>query len=210
MLLGAGGHARVVLEVLLADPTMEVIGAASDDGSGIDGLGVPMLGTTEDLASLATGHRLDAACVAIGDNAARVRVSDRWTTETGLPLASGVSPHAVVSSTARVGDGTVVFPGAVVNPATTLGRGVIVNTNASIDHDGHVGDFVHVAPGCAVAGGVTIGDRAFLGIGAVVTPGVTIGADAVVGAGAVVVDDVPAGTTVVGVPARPIQRREPS
>lgn len=206
VLVGAGGHARVVLEALQADDSIEVIGAVSSDGLGIDDLGIAMLGTDADLDAVARDHDLDAACVAIGHNPAREAAARRWSA-TGRPLVSAISPHAVVSPRAVIGAGTVVFPGAVVNPATRLGVGVIVNTNASVDHDGDLGDFVHVAPGCALAGGVSVGARTLVGIGARVLPGIRIGADAVVGAGAVVTADVPDGITVVGVPARASERR---
>ena len=86
-------------------------------------------------------------------------------------------------------------------------RGAIVNTNASVDHDCVIGEFVHIAPGTAIGGDVVIGDGAFVGIGARILPGRRVGAGATVGAGAVVIHDVPDGATVVGIPARPLERR---
>lgn len=208
LLLGAGGHARVCLEALQATSGVEVVGAVSRDGTGLADLGVTMLGTDEDLVTTAQRQQVTAVCVAIGDNSARQRNAERWLA-TGLELIDAISPHAVVSATATWDAGVQLLPGSVINPATHLGRCVIVNTNASVDHDCRVGAYTHIAPGVAIAGGVTIGERVLIGIGARVLPGVTIGDDATVGAGAVVTRDVEPGTTVVGVPARPLPQENP-
>jgi UDP-perosamine 4-acetyltransferase len=204
-MVGAGGHARVCLEALLDDHDHIVVGAVSSDGAKVAGLPVDVLGRDADLAAVAERTGAMAAFVAVGDNEARARLTAACRVA-GLELARAVSASAVVSPAVGVGEGTAVLQGAVVNAATRLGQGVIVNTNASIDHDCIVGEFTHVAPGVAIGGGCTIGARVLVGIGARVIPGVTIGDGAVVGAGAVVLDDVAAGATVVGVPARPIER----
>lgn len=203
LVIGAGGHARVVLEALHDDPSVHVVGAVSRDGTAIPGLGVDAIGSDDDLASTAQRAGATAACVAIGDNIARARVTGQWQA-TGLGLTTATSRFAMVSRSAVVGPGSMLLPGAVVNAATELGTGVIVNTNASVDHDGRIGDFVHVAPGVAIGGGVTIGARTLVGIGARILPGLSIGADVTIGGGAVVVRDVPDGAVVVGVPARPV------
>ncbi len=201
LIVGAGGHARVCLEALQDDPVHLVVGAVSSDGTGIAGLGVPVVGLDADLGRLAREHEVDRVFVAIGDNAARSAVTHRCDAD-GLPAETAISRFAMVSSTAIVHAGSALLPGSVVNAGTTIGRGSIVNTNASIDHDCVVGEFVHVAPGVAIAGGVRIGSGTLIGLGARVLPNIAIGARVVVGAGAVVVNDVPDGAMVTGVPAR--------
>ncbi len=204
LMIGAGGHARVCLEAL-QDEGHLVVGAVSNDGTGVEGLGVPVLGTPTDLGALADAHDARSVCVAVGDNAARARIAAE-VESMGFSLATAQSAHAIVSRTATVGPGSHLLPGAVINAATSIGTATIVNTNASIDHDCTIGDFVHVAPGVAMGGAVEVGARTFVGIGSRVLPGVSLGRDVVVGGGAVVIDDVPDGTTVVGVPARPLER----
>lgn len=200
LLVGAGGHARVCLEALV-DSGHAVVGVVSRDGTAVVGLPCPVVGTDDDLAGAAAACGATHTFVAIGDNAARRRTTQRCLA-VGLPQVSAISRHAMVSLSASVGAGVAVLAGAVVNAAASIADGAIVNTRASVDHDNSVGAFAHVSVGVSLAGGVTIGDGALVGIGAVVLPGLTVGAEATVGGGAVVVCDVPAGATVVGVPAR--------
>lgn len=201
VLVGAGGHAKVCIE-LLHDMGRRVgwcIGGPSD---GDQCLGVPVLVGDDHLRSLREqGYRL--AFVAIGANQVRAALGGA-AQEAGYELVSAISPRAVVSPSASLGVGVAVMAGAVINAAAQIGSLSIVNTGATVDHDCELGQFVHVAPQAGIAGSVTVGDGAMLGIGSRVIPGVRIGAGATVGAGAVVIDDVPDGQTVVGVPAKPL------
>lgn len=205
LLYGAGGHALVCLEVLRQDPSIEVVFAITDTGSGRSDLGLEVRAASAVLQKLTQSDQSATFCVAIGANAARQRIVKNLT-ESGHLLTLAVSRSATVSPSAQLGDGVQILPGAVVMAAVRLGDGVIVNTNASVDHDGVIGDYVHIAPGVAIAGDVTIGARTLVGIGARVLPGVRIGSDAVIGGGAVVVEDVVDGVTVAGNPARPLRR----
>mgnify|MGYP001826701045 CR=1 FL=1 len=206
LLIGAGGHARVCADALLDMGATTIVGAVSKDGSSIDGLGISPVWSEPEFENATKSSGATAFCVAIGDQVARRRWSQKLT-QSGQTLTQAISGSAVVSRTASLGPGAQLIAGAVVNAAATLGTGVIVNTNASVDHDCTIGDFVHIGPGAVLGGSVTVGDDAFVGLGARVLPGITIGAGATVGAGAVVTADVPAGATVVGVPARPIEQR---
>ena len=201
LLVGAGGHALVCLD-LLEQLGHEVIGCLSRDGNRAPGIGVPLLGGDDVLESRIAGQSV-AVCPAIGENRARLAIVDR-VQRCGGTLATVISPHAVVSRRAVVGEGSVLMPGATVNAGTTIGRGAIVNTNAAVDHDCVLADGVHVAPGAVLAGAVEVGKGVLIGVGARVLPGLSIGAAATIGAGAVVIADVEPGVTVAGVPARTI------
>jgi UDP-perosamine 4-acetyltransferase len=205
IVVGAQGHARVCLEALTDEATIQVVGAVSRDGVGAPDLGTPTLGLDVDIAAIALAHRVEKVFVAIGINETRRSAIHRCA-ELGLGHAIARSRFAMVSHTTLLGAGTAILAGATVNAAATIGRGVIVNTNAAIDHDCVVDDFAHIAPGAIVAGGVTIGEGTLVGIGARVLPNLSIGAWATVGAGAVVTRDVPEGATVVGIPARILER----
>jgi UDP-perosamine 4-acetyltransferase len=201
LVIGGGGHARVCLDALADTAEYSVVGCVTADGSGVDGLPVPVLGNHDQLASIASTNGATHAFVAVGDNAARRRIIGELE-EIGLALATAISRFAMVSGQATIGPAVLVCAGAVVNAGASLGTGVIVNSSASVDHDCRIGDGSHIAPGAVLGGEVVIGSGVFVGLGSRVLPRVMIGDGAVVGAGAVVVRDVTAGATVVGVPAR--------
>lgn len=196
LIVGAGGHARVVLA---AATEFSVVGVLAPDlapGAAIDG--VTVLGGDDLLTS-----RFEPAHVAIGDNGRRRAVVSRAGTRAWTTV---ISPLAHVIGAVTLAEGAFVGARAVIQPGAKIGRHSIVNTGAIVEHDCVVGDFAHVAPGAVLCGAVVVGEGALVGAGAVVRQGITIGRDAVIGAGAVVVRDVPDGVTVVGNPARPLER----
>lgn len=200
LIVGAGGHGKVVAETAIATGAWEAIAFLDGRFPNLSRiLSWPVIGREDDAARFL--HEYPAIFVAIGDNGVRSRLGQALADE-GFAVPTIIHPTAWVSSTARLGVGTVVIGGAVVNAEATLGQRCIVNTGATVDHECWVGDDVHISPGVHIGGGVTIGRRTWIGIGAAVRHGVTIGADVVVGAGAAVVDNVADGETVMGVPAR--------
>ena len=204
IIAGAGGHGRVVLDILRAAGEHRVVGFldANQDLHGTEVAGVPVLGHLNVLPKL-KAKGAGGAIVAIGDNRVRRSYAEKLTAA-GLELISAVHPSTVVSPRATIGRNVMVAPGAIVCTDARILDGAIVNTAAAIDHDCEIGEAAHVAPGVRLAGRVTVGEGAFIGIGANVLPCLSIGAHAVVGGGALVREDVPAGATVVGVPARVI------
>ena len=206
VVVGAGGHAKVVIELIRAEGRYEVAALLDADATPRRVLGVEVVGDDDALPRL-RAEGLARAFIALGGNALRLKVAGR-ARDLGFDLVNAISPAAVISPTARIGAGVAVMAGAVVNAEARIGDLAIVNTNASIDHDCVLGEACHVAPGCALAGGVTVGRLAFLGIGTVAIPGVRIGDGAELGAGACVVKDIRAGMRALGVPARMVETRE--
>jgi UDP-perosamine 4-acetyltransferase len=209
--VGAGGHAKVLLDILRSLPEFNVIGLLDADASraGQSVLGGPILGDDSLLPQLAREHRGLVFFLGVGSVAATTERRRIWerTMATGIPPISRiVAPSAVVSPAAILGRGTVVLPGAIVNAGAQLGENVIVNSRAVVEHDCAVGDHTHVATGACLSGGVRVGSDSLIGAGSVVRQYISIGNNVVVGAGACVVRDVPDGSVVVGVSARPLQK----
>ena len=201
--LGAGGHAKVVIDSLRRDGGWELIGLLDPDASRGEVLGVPVLGDDSLLPELDATH----AFIGVGatsDTSARRRLFELAVAH-GLEPVTAIHPSAVVAESARIGAGVTIMANAVVNADATLGVNVVVNTGAIVEHDCVVDDHAHVATAAALGGGVHVGEGAHVGLGARVNQCLHIGRGAVVGSGAVVVDDVPDGITVVGIPARPLR-----
>lgn len=214
VLIGAGGHGKVALEALrdvrsgrARKRAYTVTGFLDADAtlSGSIVAGVPVLGGIDLLPRLARARRVGGAFVAIGDNRTRLHYM-HVVRQAGIPLISAVHPAAVVSASATVGDNVLVAAGATVSAESVLCDGAIVNTGAVVDHECVVAEGAHVCPAAALAGRVRVGEGAFLGLGCRVIQCLTVGAWATVGAGAVVLQDVPEAATVVGVPAKRIDR----
>ncbi len=206
VVIGGGGHAKVVMEVLLA-AGWEVAGYTDAGGRPGDAFGrIAWLGDDGALPAVRAGG-VEHAIVALGDNAVRGRLADR-AVALGFTLGNAIHPSAQISPSVTLGQGIAVMAQAAVNAATVLGDNCIVNTGATVDHDNRIGRNVHIAPGCHLAGYVTVGDGALIGVGSIVGRGrpLAIGGGAVVGAGSVVFTDVPPQATVAGNPARPVRR----
>ncbi|MGI8688070.1 MAG: acetyltransferase [Thermomicrobiales bacterium] len=199
LILGAGGHAKVVADILCCQGT-PVLGFLDDNPAtwGAARLGLPVLG------GIATYREYmpSGLILGIGDIATRKAVVERLGACARDLWCNAIHPHATVAHSVRLGRGVAVMARGVVNPDAILGDHSVVNTGATVDHDGVIGAHAHIGPGAHLAGGIRVGTGALIGVGANITPWLTIGDGAVIGAGSVVVDDVPAHVTVKGIPAR--------
>jgi UDP-perosamine 4-acetyltransferase len=204
VVVGGGGHAKVVIEILRAAGEVVLGFTDPDTGAGSSALAL-RLGTDEALGELAAvGFR--RVFVALGGNASRRRIGARLLAE-GFELPNAIHPSATISPTVQLGRGVAVMAGAVLNAATRVSDLVVVNTGATVDHDCILGEGCHVAPGCHLSGFVRVGEEALLGVGSSIGRGesMNIGARAILGTGSVVVRDVPEGEIFAGNPARPIR-----
>ncbi len=204
IIVGAGGHAKVIVDMLQKNGEFEVVGFI--DRAGAEGFwNIPVLGTDETVGRVCREMAIKYVFVALGSGKLREKVTEKVLAE-GLQLINVVSSYAIVSDRARLGKGVAVMPGAVINADVEIGDGCIINTNASVDHDGKIGDYTHIAPGSTVSGYVSIGRQCLLGTGCRVIDRITIGDDTIVGSGAAVIRNIESGSVAVGVPAKSIRR----
>lgn len=199
LLIGAGGHAKVVLDALLArgTPASDIMVRDGDPalaGRELMGIGIDTPELPEEFGDLAF-H------IALGDGNARQRLLGIIRMREGH-LETIMHPAAIVSRSGQIGQGCFLAAGSVVGPLAAVGSGTIVNHNAVVDHDCVIGDCCHIAPNATIGGGARLGCGILIGSGAVVLPGRTVGDGSVIGSGAVVTRDVPPGVSWTGIPAR--------
>lgn len=206
--IGAGGHAKVIIDILSHSPRVEVVGlvelATRLFGETIEG---SLILGDDDLLPQLLAEGVGSAFLGIGgvgNNLPRAEAYDRIL-KLGFDLITAIHPQAVVARSAKLGRGVSIMAGVVVNPAAVIGEDVILNSQCTVEHDCVIGDHVHIAPGATLSGAVEIGRLSHIGTGASIRQGIRIGEGVVVGVGAVVVNDVPDGMVVVGAPARPLK-----
>lgn len=208
VILGAGGHARSVLDIIQQEKEYEVIGCLDpcfEYRKSVEYMEhISVIGNDEAIPELRS-MGIENVFVAIGNNTLRKKLIQK-VKGYSLKLVNVISSYAYISPSAQIGVGTCVMPGGVINVNCRVGEGVIINTNASVDHECNVGNYVHVAPGTAVSGSVMIGESTHIGTGSSVIDGICIGKESYIGAGAAVVKDIPDKVMAYGVPAKIIRK----
>lgn len=208
--LGAGGHAKVVMDILRLMGGYEIIGLLDSKRQlwQSEVLGVPVLGGDSLLIKL----REDGVSHAfiglgtIGDPKGRISLYET-ARKLSFEIVDAIHPSAIISSYAEVGYGATIMANAVINASAKIGDDVIVNTGSIIEHDCTIDNHVHIATGARLASTVSVGEGSHIGIGASVRQCITIGRNALIGAGSVVVDDIPDNAIACGVPAKVLRLR---
>lgn len=209
VILGAGAHAREILEILRwpAANKLEVVGFIDDNpnlhGQRIDD--TPVLGGWSWFDGVARSE-VGVICGS-GFSKTRKQMVEK-ALSLGLKFVNAISPEANISPTAKVGEGVVLYANAYVSRGSLIDDHVTINVGANIGHDTHLDAYATLNPGVNLAGNVRIGEGCLLGIGCSVIQGMTIGAWSTIGAGAVVIRNLPGNVTAVGVPAKIIETRE--
>lgn len=198
-LIGAGGHAGVVIDALLLRGTALSDIALRDGNLARDG--TTMMGVTINCPEMSPLLNGKSVHFALGDGGLRAKLLS-VAKAMSCALETILHPAAMISPFAEIGEGTFAAAGSIVGPFARLGASVIINHGAVVDHDCVVGDCSHVAPNATLGGGVTVGACVLVGSGSTVLPGIKVGDGAIIGAGAVVTKDVAPGELRVGVPRR--------
>lgn len=184
VVLGDGGHAAVVADLLLSIDA-PILGVTSPDQTqGRSWFnGIECIGNDEQIKNYSPDDIYLA--LGIGDNGLRQSLYENMVSM-GYVFPGLAHPAATVSTSVKIENGSVVMAGAIIQARSVLGKGIIVNTSASVDHDCKLSDFSHVAPGSHLCGGVSVGTRTLIGSGAIVIQEIDISADKLVKAGSCV------------------------
>lgn len=202
VVIGGGGHAKVLLHMLSRLEQFRVLGYVDPRNQGTV-LGYPRLGGDDALPVLAEQAGIGAV-IGVGKVKAgreRLAMAERLKA-LGFALPAIVAPTAMIAREVALGEGTVVMDGVIVQPGSAIGRLGILNSGCVLDHDCVLGDDVHVAPRAVLSGNVSVGEGSMIGAGAALKHGVRIGSGCTIGVGAAVVSDCLEPGVYVGVPAR--------
>ncbi len=203
IIIGAGGHAKVLIDalILLRAPILGI----SESNRALERselLGIPVICKDEELEKYPPESvTLVNGIGGVRDTGLRREVFKRFKRR-GYVFLQVIHPSAVISTNAVLAEGVQVMAGAVIQAGVNVAENAIINTKASVDHDCQIGGHVHLAPGVTVCGNVKIGDSVHVGSGATIIQGIIVGSRCLIGAGTLVVKDVPPGATVLGVPGR--------
>ena len=203
IIIGAGGHAKVVAEIIRACNDYNIAGFLDSEKQGEILPDISVIGDDAMLPELFE-RGIKTAAVAVGDNKLREKIAEKII-KMGFELPAIIHPKAFISPTAKIGGGTVVMPGSIIETLAFIEEFAIINTGAIVEHDNIIGKYAHIAPGCSLAGSVKVGERTIVGAGSSVIPNIVIGRDVIVGAGSSVVKNVPDGAVIGGVPAKIIK-----
>lgn len=208
IIVGSGGHARSVLDILLENNDFDIVGCTDSQYPNIQRVinmeEIPVIGTDGELETL-YDNGIKKIFVAIGDNKLRNKIYDK-VVNIGFSPINVISKNAVISPKAQIGQGICIMAGAIVNVNSVIGDNSIINTKASIDHDCVIGKSSHIAPGSTLSGYIKIGDGTHIGTGTTIIDKIKIGSWAFVGGGSVVVSDLNSNMLYYGNPAKMIKK----
>jgi sugar O-acyltransferase (sialic acid O-acetyltransferase NeuD family) len=198
LIIGTGGQGKVVLDC--AKNYYDSITFMTNDKNSLGIDGYPII-YEQEIKLNKIIENYDEIIVAIGNNNARLKISLEYESK-GIKLATIIHPKAVISDTAMIGGGTVVFANAVINPSAKIGKACIINTGVIVEHDCILENGVHISPNAAMGGTVLIGEKTWVCVGSSIANNIKIGENSVIGAGSVIIEDVPRKVLVAGVPAK--------
>ncbi len=208
LLIGGGGHCRVILDLLFSIKNYEIAGIVDLKAQlGNKVCGVPVIGTDDNLAKIFKSGIKDCfiSVGSIGIPRLRIKLC-KLAKKIGFRFPNLISPLAVISPSVILGQGNYVASGTIINSGVKIGDNCIINTAAIIEHDCEIGDFVHLSPGSLLSGGVWVGKNSHIGIGSIITQDVRIGEESLVGAGSVVTKNVHSRVIVYGNPCKEIRK----
>jgi len=210
VLVGAGQHAIVVLNILKQYSNIELIGFTDIDFPKRKTYkSYPILGVDECLLTTEIKNKVEYAFITVGstgNNNLRKCLFNK-VLDFGYKFLNIIDKNSIVAEDVEIGKGNMISPGVIINSEVIIGKNNIINTGAIIEHGCKIKDHIHIAPGAKLAGNVNVGSLTHIGLGANIIENVTIGTNCLIGAGTVVIKDIPDNSIVVGVPGKVIKKR---
>ncbi|MDX5476469.1 MAG: acetyltransferase [Bacillaceae bacterium] len=200
VIIGQGGHSKVIQDIILAKEELRVVGFLDDKFVTSSIESGFFYGPISAINDLLEWNQDAYFVIGIGNNHVRKLVYEKLQLP-DVKYITLVHPTAVVSRSAKIGYGTVVMANAVINSDVTVGNHVIINTGAIVEHDNDLADYVHISPNATLTGAVHVEEGSHICAGATIIPNITIGEWSTIGAGATVIHHIPAKCTAVGIPA---------
>ena len=194
LLLGAGGHAKVVISII-TNSGGKILGIFDDNLNKKKLHGHPILGKYE-----AKKYKNSKIIVCVGSNIVRKKIVSKISHD----FFTAIDKSSIVDRKSKIGLGSVIAHNSVIQSDVQIGKHCIINTSSSVDHDCKVDDFVHVGPGVTICGNVKVGSCSLIGAGSIILPNIKIGKNVIIGAGSVVLKDIPDNVKVAGSPAKKI------
>lgn len=202
VMIGAGGHATILAELLLAEGRniIAVVSPKEVEESSLLST-IKRIVSDEDLLSTYSFEKVELinGIGAMPGNNIQFQLFEYFSNK-GYRFASVISPHAILSSSVKVAEGVQIMAGAIIQTNASIGKNCLINSGAIIEHDCYIGPHNHIAPGATLSGSVVTESHVHIGTGANIIQGIKIGQHAIVGAGCTVVRDIPKNQVVV--PAR--------
>ena len=210
ILIGGGGHCKVVISILKRIDTFEITGIVDNKykvGNFVSD--IKIIGTDDDLSEIYKSgvHYGFITVGSIKDNLKRYQLFN-LSKKSGFKFPQVISPEAIIDKNVKIGEGSVVMPGCIINIDSNIGRNCIINTGAIIEHDCKIGNHCHIAPGVNISGTVNIGKLSFIGTSATIIQSIKIGKNVTIGAGSVIIKDIPDNVIAVGNPAKIIKSKK--
>lgn len=205
IIIGDGGHSKVIQEIIFAGGEYRVIAVLDDKYTNPFQFAGMIHGPVGFIFKLLHLQQNVKVVLGIGSNEVRKKLAKHFNL---FPerYATVIHPTAVVSPSAKIGQGTVIMPQAVVNARAEIGMHCIINTASIVEHDNTLGDYTHLSPNATLAGNVSVGEGAHIGSGATVIPGKYVGHWSVIGAGSTVIEHIPGYSKAVGNPTKIIEK----
>ena len=208
VLIGAGSHAKVLLEIIKEKDDLNLIGF-TDKIDTKKKYGYPIIGTDDVLDNIYSEKKAQFAFIGVGGTGSNKLREDLFSMakEIGFKFINLIHKSSYYGNDISIGKGNLLNVNTVINPGVKIGNNNIINTGSIIEHDCIIRDHIHIAPGSVLSGGVKVNNLAHIGTGATVIENINIGKNTLIGAGSVVIDDIPDNAVAVGNPAKVIRYR---